>query len=212
MANDLIISDDEILQDGGMQVLSEADRRDLESLEKALHECYPAVTQDGFDFNKIRGNLEGKTAKTIILALTCHGWSIAKISDHLEIKPKVVRNYLADAVREAAPIQDIEVARQLELHKCDVLEEAAWKSFQRSCEDAEVVTTSETKDGTFETRTVKGQSGDHTMLKTLLETSRHRAALLGLNKPTQVKIDKTVKNVKLQLVEVRNRQELPQTQ
>lgn len=178
------------------------------ALVARLDQEFPPVSGKGFDFSKIRGNFRGKTAKAIVLHLSCVGWSIADIAEATGASCQTVGRYLANAIYEASPLDDVEVLRQFELRKCDVWEQAANQGSERSFEDAVITREQETKHGTFTTTIRKGQSGNPAWHRILLEISKRRSALVGMDKPTQVHVDKTERKLVINEIVVKDRKEV----
>lgn len=163
--------------------------------------AFPPVSRVGFDFEKIRGNIKGRTAEAIILALALHGWSVAQIADTLDVSPYHVGRLLAKAIREASPICDVEVLRDFELQKLNEQERVCWEQYKRSCEDE--VSAHEVIDKEGEVRELsarKVQSGNPTYQRILTDIGKRRASLLGLDAPSKVQVDK--REQKLQITEV----------
>lgn len=79
--------------------------------------------------------------------------------------------------------------KQIELQRIDRVEAAAWEGYDRSCEDAvtvkESISGKADDSGSTET-TTKGQSGNPAFLQTVLQCSRERRTILGLDAPTKV--------------------------
>lgn len=186
----------------------EMDDEEYNKLLAKLDELVPATSGKGFDWDRITGNMEVRTAKAIILNLSCKGWSVARLAEALEVEPEAVRRYLADAMREACPLDDLDLVRRFEEYKLDLQAEEIHRQFARSCEDEVTVTKITDEEGNVEIReTRKGQSGNPAYQRILIDIARHRARLLGLEKPTQVQVDKTERKLIVNVVEVKNREE-----
>ena len=191
------------------------DAADIEyaALVAELDQLIPPVSGKGLDLQQITGNVELRTAKAIILHLSCRGHSISDISNTLmgvDVKwtPTMVRRCLTNAIAEAAPIEDVDIIRDFELHKLDVQEKACWDQFNRSCEDAVIEREGSTDKGGFSETTRKGQSGNPSYLKVLLDIGKRRDALQGLNSPQRVQIDKTERKTQITEVVVTTRAEV----
>jgi hypothetical protein len=178
-------------------------------VDKLLAE-FPQVNSPGFDFSKIRGTLNQRTGKALVLHLTLSGWSITQIAAALDVEPSRVSNQLVRAISESAPLDDIELLRQLELQRLGEMEKMIREQFVRSCQNKVVKTVS---DGDGEghgemlvTRT-EGQSGNPAYMRILVEISKRRAALLGLDASTKVSIDKTSREMVIHEVVVNTRED-----
>ncbi len=178
-------------------------RQLLEQLEASA----PPVSGKGFDYSKIRGTFRGRTAKAIVLHLSCQGWSVKQIGDEIGIPTTVIGKYLSEAIQEASPIEDVEVLRNWELRKLDVQEQSCWEQFERSCEDAITTEEGSSEKGGHSKTVRKGQSGNPAYIKALVEISKHRAKLLGLEAPKRLEVDKREQVLKVTQVVVRNREE-----
>jgi predicted transcriptional regulator len=186
--------------------LPDADEAEYQALLVKLDEQVPPVSGKGFDFSAIQGNCAARTAKAIILFLTCNRrWSVAKIADALEVKTPLVSRYLAEAIREAAPADDLELVRQFEERKLDAREEWLATQAEKSCEPEETIREVLDKDGEIrELKTTKGKAGNPAYDKVLIEIAKHRARLLGLEQPMRVQVDKTERKLQINVVEVRD--------
>jgi len=184
----------------------------------ALDKQFPPVSRSGPDFAKIRGDFGMKTAKAIILHMTANrGWSIAEIAETIEATPEMVSRYLADAIRESFPIEDVDIARKFELLKLDEQSRVCKEGLDRSFEDEVSETTTWEDDeghpvaegeGTRVTkRTRKGQSGNPAWQRALNDIARHRARLLGLEMPTRVETKSERRELKITHVVVATREE-----
>lgn len=181
---------------------------EYEELLDKLDAEYPTISAKGLNLRQICGDPEARTAKAIVLHLVCTGWSVAEIAERLEQKPAVIRKYLAQAMVEAAPLDDIELIRRFEDHKLDVQSKAAWEQFRRSCEDEVTERTTIDDEGKETTQTTrKGQSGNPAYLRALMEIAKHRALLQGLAAPQKVEVNKTEKTLHIQEIIVTNREE-----
>jgi len=169
---------------------------DFSGLVERLDRKFPPVSREGFDFAQISGNAKGRTRKAIVLQLACHGWSVAQIADHIEIPTNTVGAYLSTAIQEANPIADVEILRNFELQKLDSMERSAWEQFERSCEDAV------TKEGDPVVR-----SGNPAYMRVLLDISKRRATLVGLDSPAKVEVDTTTRKLVINEIVVTNREE-----
>lgn len=126
------------------------------------------------------------------------GWSITRIGEEMGFHFTTINNWLNE-IREAG--QDRlkrESALQL-IDQFDRLEaaiEQAWRGWERSQEDAVTVKESETVDGTFITKTAKGQSGDPRFLAEIRSLLQQQRELLGLSLKYDVEEDKGGKDGK----------------
>jgi hypothetical protein len=170
----------------------------------------PSVTDNGFDFSKIRGLPDARSARAIVLHMALHGWAVPQIADILDESIPRVSRYLTEAMRQAAPVDDIELLRAEELQRLAAVEAAAWEQFYKSCDNAEKVVVSETKDGTYTATTTEGQTGNPAYLKIINDASRARRAMLGLDKPVRHETTAVRREFKAIEVVVRSREELEQ--
>jgi hypothetical protein len=192
-----------------IDLYSEEEETEFRALLTRLDKEFPPVSGKGFDFSRIRGNFAGRTAKAIVLHLSYTGWSLAEIADAIGVPVRIVSRYLIEAIREASPIEDVEVLRQFEERKLDEQAKVCWEQFQRSCEDAKETHEVLDKDGNVQTLTnVKPQSGNPAYHRVLLDISRQRAKLNGLEKPVRVEVDKTERKLVVNVVEVKSREEV----
>lgn len=186
---------------------TDQEEQEYRDLVQKLDEQFPPVSKRGFDFSKIRGTVEGKTAKAIVLHLSCSGWSIARIADALAVTTQAVGRYLTDAIRDAAPIDDVGVLRDFELVKMDAWEQWVHEQAARSCEDEVTVTETEGEQGATVTTKRRGQAGNPAYIKLLLEIGKRRDKLLGTEKPTRVEINKQERKVEIHVVEIKTRED-----
>lgn len=187
---------------------SEAEEAEYQGLLDELNRQYPPCNSEGFNFDRIRGNIAGRSAKAIILQLTLAGQSVADIADKLGHKPSYISRLLLEAIREAVPSVPLEDEIRFELAKMQKLERAAWEQFQRSCEDKESVTETEGSEGTTVSRKTEGQSGAPGYLKILVDVSKRRAELLGLNAPKKAEVTKNERRLHIQEVIVHTREDV----
>jgi len=191
-----------------MSILLEEDQRDYDALVADLESQHPLTSGKGMDFQKIRGNFAGRTAKAVVLHLACTGWSVAEIAAAVGHRPGVVGRYLAEAITEASPLDDVEILRNHELRKLDMQEKFCWEKFHASCQPEESTHEVLDKDGEVrELKSRKGQSGNPAYQRLLTEISKRRAALLGLDRPAKVQVDKTERRLQIQVVEVKTRED-----
>ena len=178
---------------------------DLAALLDQIDDQYPKVNSKSFDFTKIKSSLRAgsRTAKTLVVHLTLCGWPLSKIARKLGKPFAMVSEWQAEGIAEAAPIDDIERWRGLEILKLDLIEEWAKEQFARSCEDATEERTTDGEKGSTTTSVTKGQSGNPAYLRILLETQKRRADLLGLDQPTKVHSVSDVREVKITEIIVR---------
>jgi hypothetical protein len=175
-----------------------------------LSQEFPPVSRQGFDFSRIAGNFAGRTAKAIVLHLSCTGWSIAEIAEAIDVPTRVVSRYLSEVIREASPIGDVEILREFELRKLDALERLCHEQFTRSCEDAVIETEGSTDKGGFSSTTKKGQSGNPAYMRAIVDIGKRRDKLLGLEKPQQIQVDKTERKMVVNISRVNSREEIEQ--
>jgi hypothetical protein len=190
-----------------IDVYDAEEEAEYNALLATLAEKFPPVSSKGFDFSKIVGNCVGRTAKAIVLHLSCHGWSIAQIADALGIEIHAVNRYLGEVLQEVGGTEDVELIRNFELRKLDAWERDAWKQFDRSCEDAVTVTEIVTDKGTSSNTKTEGQSGNPAYLKLLLDIAKHRDKLLGLARPTKIEVNKTERVLKIKQIVVTTHEE-----
>ena len=201
------MSDDTLQAQAEIAVIDTADQ-EYQALLANLDEKFPPVSAQGFDFSKIRGNCTGRTAKAIVLHLALTGWSVAQIAEAIDAPARSVSIYLADAICEASPIEDVEILRKFEARKLDEQAKACWEQFDRSCQDAVETHEALDKFGEIrELRTVKPQSGNPSYQRVLTDISKHRAKLFGLEKPVQIQIDKREQKLVVSEVIVSTREE-----
>lgn len=186
---------------------TEQEEKEYLALVQKLDEQFPPVSKRGFDLTKIRGTVEGKTAKAIVLQLSCSGWSIARIADTLGVPTQAVGRYLTEAIRDAAPIDDVAILRDFELVKMDAWEQWVHEQANRSCEDEVTVTETEGEKGSVVTTKRRGQAGNPAYIKLLLEIGKRRDKLLGTEKPTRVEINKQERKVEIHVVEIKTRED-----
>lgn len=194
--------------DAEFTTIQQKDDAEYDALVAKLEAKFPPVSGEGFDFSKMKGNLKGRTAKAIVLQLSCQGWSVAEIAEAIGASACAVGQYLASAIREASPLDDVEILREFELRKLDVQEKACWEQFERSCEDAITEKEGSTDKGSFTSTERKGQSGNPAYIRALLAIGQRRAALVGMDKPTKVHVDKTERKLQVTEVVVTNREEV----
>lgn len=218
------------MPDTTLDVYTTEEDAEYEALLVQLDQKIPTVSGQGFDFTRISGNLEARTAKAIVLHLALTGMSVAEIAERLGRSTMAVSRFLAEAICNASPIEDLEILRNFEMCKLDAQAQACWEQFRRSCEDevTEVTTweieipvgkdgdrtirkeVPEGTPGAIEVikRTRKGQSGSPGYQRVLLEIAKHRDKLLGLAKPTKVEVNKTTRTMQISEVVVRTREEV----
>jgi len=216
-------------EDFPIDVYTAEEDSQYESLLRRLESAPPPGPGRDFDFASMSGGCDKRTAKAIVLYLTCRNhWSIIQLSERLGVSTTVVTRLLHEAIQEAVPIDDVEVIRKFELCKLDSMARVCTEQFERSCEDAieEVERWEidddkgrpvEVEEGTPGARRVirrtrKGQSGNPAYQRMLMEIAKHRDKLLGLARPTRVEIDKTERKMVVNLVEVKDRSELESDQ
>ena len=188
-----------------IDVVTAEEDAEYQALCAQLEALAPPVSGASFDLQSLRGNAEQRTAKAIILDRSCKGVSVADLAELLHCNPALVSRYLMEAIQEASPIDDIEILRKWELAKIDA--EIKWLKEQqeRSCQDKETTTVTKTKDGTFTTTRTEGQAGNPAYSKVLMDLGKRRAALLGLDKPAKVSVEKTERKLIINVVEVKSR-------
>ena len=109
------------------------------------------------------------------------GMPASEIAATLDLSPRMVASdivFIRRRWREmAAANVDQLIADQLS--KYNAIEREAWEQWDRSKEDAETVTSSDTNG---ETRTSKGQSGNPAYLDIIRKTGESRSKLLGIER------------------------------
>ena len=185
---------------------------DLAAIMDQIDDQYPKVNSKSFDFAKIQSSLRAgsKTAKTLVVHLTLCGWPLTKIARKLGKTFDQVSEWQAQGIADAAPLDDIERWRGLELLKLDLIEERAKAQFDRSCEDATEERVTGGEKGSVTTSVTKGQSGNPAYLRILLEAQKRRADLLGLDQPTKIHSVQDVREVKITEIIVRTAAEVLQ--
>lgn len=169
----------------------------------------PAIVAKGLDLSKLWGNLENRTAKAIILHLTCEClWSISDIAETFGMTRKLAYRYLDEAVRDYIMPEDVDAVRQFELMKLDAQAKVCHEGTKRSFEDEVTVREVLDKDGeVHELTTRRGQSGNPGWQRALTDIGRRRDRLLGLEQPTKVEVDKTERKLVVTEVIVRTPKE-----
>lgn len=128
---------------------------------------------------------------TRIIALRLDGWTLDAIAKEMGYAgPCGVRSVLMRAMAKVPPPPNAEELRQRELAVCDEVEREAWEQWYRSTKDARSRIEAETKDGTFVTKRVEGQSGNPALLDKVLKAAERRAKLLGLDAPQRIDLKK----------------------
>ncbi|HUW09566.1 MAG TPA: hypothetical protein VM537_07525, partial [Anaerolineae bacterium] len=69
-----------------IDVYPEDEEREYQDLIRKLNSVAPPVSSEGFDFSQIRGKFSGRTAKAMVLHLSCHGWSMVEIAEAFEVR------------------------------------------------------------------------------------------------------------------------------
>ena len=189
--------------------IDEVNPQDAEfcAMVDALVNEYPSIDSKGFDLTKIKGPLQRRTAKAVVLHLTLSGWSVSQISEAIGVHPATVADNLESAIREAAPLDDVELLRDLALQRLGSYERLAVEHFHKSCEPKVTRTCcdgdSDGKGDQMVTRT-EGQSGNPAYLRVLIDIDKRKAALLGLDQPTKMSIDKTTRQLIVKEIIVTN--------
>ena len=194
--------------DAEYQVVDAEDDQEYAALLAALDAEPAGASGQGFDLTQVQGNPYQKTAKAIILHRTLCGWSVSELAEALEFPVATVSRYLADAIREASQLDDLDVVRKHELLKLSAREAICHKQFQRSCEDA-VTVVEEVGPRGITTKTYrKGQSGNPAYMAALDRIAQHRDRLLGLAAPTRVEVNKQSKTLQITEIIVSTREEV----
>jgi hypothetical protein len=99
------------------------------------------------------------------------------------------------AIRQAwlqSALQDFDKLKAEELARIDAVEQAAWRSFEKSLEPREITMT-EQAEGNTTTRKAsvrrEGTAGDPRWLERIQKCIDQRIGILGLNAPTRFRID-----------------------
>jgi hypothetical protein len=91
-----------------------------------------------------------------------------------------------------AALQDFDARKAEELARIDAVEQAAWRSFEKSLEPREITMT-EQAEGNTTTRKAsvrrEGTAGDPRWLERIQKCIDQRIGILGLNAPTRFRID-----------------------
>lgn len=140
--------------------------------------------------NKTKAQREEQLTR--ISELHLKRWPAYRIAQELGLSRQTVQRDLAIIRKryQEAQIDNLHLRRARELAKINLVDREAWSAWDRSKEDAETWTQKIKKAGgpgnpvEVSIRT-KGQAGDATYLKTVLECIRHRCGLLGLYAPTR---------------------------
>ncbi len=141
-----------------------------------------------------------------IADLYLQGWLQADIAAEIEMSQSTVSRDIA-AIQAAwleSSLVDFNEARAQELAKIDRLEREYWDAWERSCEDAEMLTQRtrgkvqqrQGERGEFiseqpaeATKTTRGQAGDPRFLAGIQWCIERRCKLLGLDQPERVQVD-----------------------
>jgi len=189
--------------------LSPQEDEEYQALLQRLNQEHPPVSGNGFDFSKIRGDFSDRSAKAVVLHLALIGWSITDLAETLKVSTNAVGHLLTHAIREACPIEDVEILRHWEEMKLDEQARVCYEQYRKSCEDEVIQREVAGKDGeilVLETR--KPQSGNPAYQRILLEISKYRADMLGLKEPTRVQVDKREQKLIVTEVIVKTREEV----
>ena len=194
--------------DGEELVLySDEDEAEYQRLLVTLNQEHPIAGSKGFDFSRLKGIFPDRCTKAIILQLALTGHRKQDIAEWLGYSLPAFMRWFDEAVAEAIPIEDVEALRKVELEGLELQKRESWDQFHGLAPPLVITTERETKDGTFTTIVTKGYAGSPAYQKILLDISKQRSDLLGLNKPTKTEVSKTERKVVVHVMEVKNREE-----
>ncbi len=186
-----------------IEALDSSDDAEFQELVNHLLDEHPKVESKGFDLTKVQGRPGSRSWKAVILHLTLCGWPVSQIADALGSTPHKVSAALAVAIQEAVPVDDVEILRSLEIQKLGAWEQKANELLHKSTEPTVTKQFRETEDGReLETRTIAESRANPIYIKILLEISKRRSALLGMDQPTKVVVDKTTKQLTVRQIVV----------
>jgi len=189
-----------------LATVDEIEEEEYRAFVAELEERVPAIVPEKLDFARILGDNSRKSGKAIVLHLACNcGWSIREIAEKLGLSATMTRKYLCEAIYEATPLENVEIVRKFELMKLDALERICQVGIERSFEDAESTHETLSKDGdVVELKSRTRQSGSPGWAKVKTEIAKLRASLLGLAKPTEVRVDKTERKLVIKQIIVQD--------
>ena len=115
--------------------------------------------------------------------LALQGWTQAAIAEELGVSQPTVAADLKAVHRQwkESVVQDLELARAIELAKLDRIEREAWDAWQRSQRPAETAVVSGQAEDRQMRRSVKHQHGDPRFLEVVHKSIAQKRALLGLD-------------------------------
>ncbi|EKE79464.1 hypothetical protein [Idiomarina xiamenensis] len=126
--------------------------------------------------------------QAIVAEMYLKGRTMADIADELGASINMV-NYDLREVRKRwrnSAVRDFDAHRAEQLARLDLIEAAAWREWERSCEDYYKHTVGETAQGEIDKEETGGQTGDPRYMNVILSTVERRCKLLGLDAPTKV--------------------------
>ena len=127
--------------------------------------------------------------QAIVAEMYLKGHTMAAIADALGGYSINMVNYDLREVRKrwrASSVRDFDAHREEQLARLDLIEAAAWREFERSCEDYWKKTVGETAQGDIDKEETGAQTGDPRYMNVILSTVERRCKLLGLDAPTKV--------------------------
>lgn len=190
--------DDQIIDAQLAELPDDPVEAEFNALVDKLVADFPTITSKGFDLKKIKGNLDHRSGKAMILHLTLAGWTVAQIASSIGCEPQTVHNNLVSAIREAAPLDDVEDLRTLEILRLNKIDQDCELAWLGTLESTEERTEREPADGGVEITTKTLPPKPNPAFKKLqADIVKIRAALSGLNAPTKHEVSKDIRKVVL---------------
>lgn len=124
----------------------------------------------------------------VVAEMYLKGSTMAVIADKLGHSLNMVSYDLREVRKRwrASAVRDFDAHREEQLARLDLLEAAAWREWERSCEDYWKKTVGKTSQDDIDKEETGAQTGDPRYINAILSIVERRCRLLGLDAPTKV--------------------------